>query len=110
MSWFWLFIAGLFEVAFASTLERAEALKDLRWGAASIVCLGLSIAFLYVSLRHIPLPIAYAVWTAIGAAGTTMVYLWVFNERLSLIRSIGLILVVGGTLLLFLSKQKTGHG
>jgi quaternary ammonium compound-resistance protein SugE len=83
MNWFLLFIAGLFEVAFAFCLGKAKETSGAEmygWYAAFLVTLFCSMALLIKSTNTLPMGTAYAVWTGIGAVGTVLVGIFIFKE------------------------------
>ncbi len=51
---------------------------------------------LWLAQKTIPIGTAYAVWTGIGAAGTFMVGVFFYGDPASLLRYIGLALIVAG--------------
>lgn len=83
MAWIILALAGLFEVAFASSLARAQTAvgsAQYGWYASFVICLMLSMAGLMKAVQTLPVGTAYAVWTGIGAAGTVLVGILFFKE------------------------------
>lgn len=83
MSWIYLIIAGLFEVAFATCLGKAkEAIGTTAnlWYIGFIVSLTASMFLLIQATQKIPIGTAYAVWTGIGAAGTVIAGIILFKE------------------------------
>lgn len=83
MNWLLLIIAGLFEVAFASCLAKARVTSGLEstlWLGGFLVSLCTSMLLLYKATQTLPLGTAYAVWTGIGAVGTALMGILVFNE------------------------------
>lgn len=83
MNWFLLIIAGLFEVGFATCLGKARETSGntaLFWMAGFFVCLSISMILLYKVTQSLPIGTAYAVWTGIGAFGTVLIGIFVFNE------------------------------
>ncbi len=83
MNWFLLIIAGLFEVGFATCLGKAREASGntaLLWMAGFFICLSISMILLYKVTQHLPIGTAYAVWTGIGAFGTVLMGILVFNE------------------------------
>ncbi len=83
MNWLLLIIAGLFEVAFASCLAKARVTSGLEsslWLGGFLVSLCISMLLLYKATQTLPLGTAYAVWTGIGAVGTALMGILVFNE------------------------------
>jgi quaternary ammonium compound-resistance protein SugE len=93
MSWLLLFVAGLFEVAWAVGLEYSEGfsrpLPTLGTGVAMVV----SLVLLARAVQDLPIGTAYAVWTGIGAVGTALVGIAVFDEPATLAR-LGFISVI----------------
>ncbi|SEM14056.1 quaternary ammonium compound-resistance protein SugE [bacterium A37T11] len=83
MSWIALFIAGLFEVAFAFSLEKAKqahGAEVLWWYSAFFCSLCISMWLMIIAIRTLPIGTAYAVWTGVGAVGTVLVGIFVFKD------------------------------
>lgn len=83
MNWFLLFIAGLFEVAFAFCLGKAKETSGAEmyaWYAAFVITLFCSMALLVKATNTLPIGTAYAVWTGVGAVGTVIVGIFIFKE------------------------------
>ena len=70
MKWIYLLIAGILEITWA--------------------------VFLAIALKHLPLGTAYAMWTGMGIAGTTLLGIVIFHERLSIPQIICVIMIVVG--------------
>lgn len=83
MNWIILIIAGLFEVGFASCLGKAKestGTESYLWYGGFLVCLIISMVLLIKASETLPIGTAYAVWTGIGAVGTVLMGIFVFNE------------------------------
>ena len=83
MNWLLLIIAGLFEVGFATCLGKAKETTGstaIWWMVGFFVCLSLSMSLLYKATQTLPIGTAYAVWTGIGAFGTVLIGIFVFEE------------------------------
>ncbi|SMC53784.1 quaternary ammonium compound-resistance protein SugE [Pedobacter nyackensis] len=83
MNWIFLILGGLFEVAFASCLGKMKETTGnatIMWGAGFLVCLIISMGLLIKATETLPIGTAYAVWTGIGAVGTVLVGIFIFNE------------------------------
>lgn len=95
MSWLLLFFAGLFEIAWAIGLKYSEGFTRLWPSVVTLSALIVSFVLLGLSLRQLPLGTAYAVWTGIGALGTVILGIMLFDESMSPMRlaSIGLIVL-----------------
>jgi quaternary ammonium compound-resistance protein SugE len=86
MAWFLLIIAGLFEVGFTSCLSKAKETSgstSMWWMIGFFVSLIMSMYLLYKATQTLPMGTAYAVWTGIGAVGTVLIGIFVFNEPTS---------------------------
>ncbi len=85
MNWILLVIAGLFEVGFATCLGKAkesDGMVAVAWYAGFTICLSISMLLLIKVTQNLPIGTAYAVWTGIGAVGTVLVGIFVFNEAI----------------------------
>lgn len=96
MDWIYLFVAGLFEVTWAVGLKFTEGFT--RWWPSLWVAAGMIVSFVFLSLalRTIPVGTGYAVWTGIGAAGTALLGMILFNEPRDLARIACILLIVLG--------------
>lgn len=99
MAWVALFVAGVLEIAWAVGLKYTNGFTRLWPTVGTAIALVASFALLGLAARTLPIGTAYAVWTGIGAAGTALLGLWLFQEPATTLRlfCIGLILagVVG---------------
>jgi quaternary ammonium compound-resistance protein SugE len=96
MSWIYLLIAGLTEIAWAIGLKQSEGWTRF-W--PSVITGGLmivSFVFLSLALKTLPIGTAYAVWTGIGAAGTAIAGIYFFGESRDLLRVICIGLIIAG--------------
>ncbi|MDF4688810.1 multidrug efflux SMR transporter [Vibrio parahaemolyticus] len=96
MAWGILFIAGLCEIAWAVGLKYSQGLTKFGASAFTIVFMLLSFWLLGIALRTLPLGIAYGVWVGIGAIGTAIVGIYLFNEPATLIKALSLLMIVAG--------------
>ncbi len=96
MAWIYLIIAGLFEIGWAVGLKYTDGLTRLWpsvWTAASMA---VSVVLLARALRDIPVGTGYAVWTGIGAVGTALLGMILFDESRDVMRLICILLIVAG--------------
>lgn len=98
MAWLLLFLAGLFEVAFTTSLKLSENFTHPKWSILFFLNSGLSFYLLNLSLKTIPMGTAYAVWTGIGAAGTLIIGVFFFQEPTSWPRILFLMLLIGSVI------------
>lgn len=97
MSWVYLFLAGLFEIGWPVGIKISQA-PETRWLGIGIALsfMALSGYFLWLAQQNIPIGTAYAIWTGIGGAGTFIVGVVFFGDALSLMRILGVLLIVIG--------------
>ncbi len=96
MAWIILFIAGLLEIGWAVGLKYTEGFTRPWPTTWTVFALVASIILLGLATRTLPIGTAYAVWTGIGAAGTAVLGMWLFQESTSPMRLACLGLIVLG--------------
>jgi quaternary ammonium compound-resistance protein SugE len=96
MAWFYLLIAGLFEVAWAIGLKYTEGFTRLWPSLGTIAAMIVSLGFLGLALKTLPVGTAYAVWTGIGAFGTALLGIYLFAEPATALRLGSIALIVAG--------------
>lgn len=96
MSWLWLFLAGVLEIVWAIGLKYTEGFTRPAPTAITLMAMGASFYLLSLALRTLPLGTAYAVWVGIGAVGTAAAGVVLFDEPLSTLKLLSLVLVVAG--------------
>lgn len=95
MAWLILIVGGLFEVGFTTSLRFVDGFRNVPWTAAFLVSVTLSMGLLERAARSIPMGTAYAVWGGIGAVGTAIVGMALFDEPVSSMRLVLIALIVG---------------
>ena len=104
MSWFFLFIAGLLEIAWAVGLKYTEGFTRLMPSLWTLLAMLGSIGMLGLALRTLPLGTAYAVWTGIGTVGTAIFGMMMLGEPAGALRLAAIALIITGIVMLkFLS-------
>ncbi|ENX03247.1 hypothetical protein F900_00837 [Acinetobacter modestus] len=108
-NWLILFIAIVAEVIATSALKSSEGFtKPI---ASIVVVLGYIIAFycLSLTLKTIPVGIAYAIWSGVGIVLITTVAWFVFDQKLDVWGIIGIVLIMSGVLILNLLSKSSSH-
>ena len=88
MDWLFLLIAGCFEIGFTTFMKLGAGNWKSPWQIPFVISAIFSFVFLEQAARTIPLGIAYAVWTGVGAGGTIVIGYYLFGDRLSLIQGL----------------------
>ena len=105
MEWIYLFIASIFEIGWPVGLKLAQAHSFAKylWITFSIITMAISGMFLFLAQKQIPIGTAYAIWSGIGTIGTFFIGIIFFNDTMSLMRFLGVILIISGVVILKLS-------
>ena len=96
MSWFYLVIAGVLEIVWAIGLKYTYGFTRLVPSAITLGAMIVSVWFLALALRTIPVGTGYAVWTGIGAVGTALLGIALFAEPATIVRLMCIGLIVAG--------------
>jgi len=109
MQWIYLAIAIVSEVVATSALKAAEGFTRL--GPSVLVVVGYASAFYFLSLtlRTIPLGIAYAIWAGVGVALVALVGWVLYHQSLDTAALIGIALIVSGVIVLNLFSKMVAH-
>lgn len=83
MSWVYLFIAGLGECFWAAMMKLSDGFSNLGYSITTVAGMIASFAFLILATKHLPLSLAYPIWTGIGAVGAVLIGVLVFKDSLS---------------------------
>jgi len=109
MHWLYLMIAIVAEVVGTSFLRGSAGFTKLVPSVMVVIGYGLAFFFLSLTLKDIPVGIAYAVWSG---AGVTLIALvgWLFlGQRLDAAAILGMSLIVAGVVVLNLFSKAGGH-
>jgi quaternary ammonium compound-resistance protein SugE len=96
MAWLLIVIAGVFEMAWAVGLKYSDGFSRLVPSVLTVAAMAASIICLGIAVKSLPVGTAYAVWTGIGAAGTAVLGMYLFEEPATLLRLGSIALVVAG--------------
>ncbi len=96
MKWMILFLAGLFEVAWAIGLKYTVGFTRLWPSLWTIAAMGLSFWLLGLAMKGLPVGTAYSIWVGIGAVGTVILGIILFGEPATAGRMVSIGLIVAG--------------
>ena len=109
MGWAYLLIAIAAEVFSTSALKAADGFTRL-WPTIGVIFgYGLSLYFLSLALRSIPVGIAYALWSGIGIVCIACIGYFAYGQRLDAAALAGLALILGGILVINLLSKSAGY-
>jgi quaternary ammonium compound-resistance protein SugE len=94
--WVIVAVAGLMETGWALGLKYSEGFTKLVPSVVTVVLALGSFYLLSVAMRSLPVGTAYAVWVGIGAVGTAIAAVFLFQEPVNLMRVLGVLLILAG--------------
>ncbi|HWL27473.1 MAG TPA: multidrug efflux SMR transporter [Burkholderiaceae bacterium] len=109
MSWLYLTVAIIAEVIATTALKASEGFSRLY--PALVTTAGYAIAFycLALTLRTIPVGIAYAVWSGAGIVAISVIGYFMFKQTLDAAALIGIGLIVAGVVVLNVFSKSVAH-
>ncbi len=104
--WIYLSIAILAEIFWASTLKTTEEFTQLWPSILCLTALSLSVFFLSITFKYLPMSKAYPIWVGFGGIGVLINSILFFHESINLMQIIGISLIIFGSTGLDLFKSK----
>ena len=95
-SWLILFVAGLFECAWAIGMKYTHGCTRLWPSVFVLASLAVSMYLLSVAAKSLPIGTAYTVWTGIGAVSTAILGVVLFHGPATVARIVCIMLIVSG--------------
>ena len=108
-SWLFLAIAIVSEVIATSALKASEGFTRLAPSAVVVAGYGVAFYCLALTLRTIPIGIAYAVWSGAGIVLITALAWWFFDQRLDGPAIVGMALIVAGVIVIHVFSKSVAH-
>jgi len=108
-SWIFLGIAIVAEVLATSALKASDGFTKPGPGVLVVGGYAIAFYFLALTLKAIPVGIAYAVWAGLGILLVALIGWLAFGQRLDLPAVIGMTLIVAGVLIISLLSKSSAH-
>jgi small multidrug resistance pump len=103
------FFAVVSEVIATTALKFSEGFSKLIPSLIVVAGYGLSFYLLSLSLKVMPIGMAYALWSGIGIVLTVIIGAILWHEQMDWARGIGIALIIGGILIINLFSKVTTH-
>lgn len=98
MAWILLVLAGLFEIVWAVGLKYSQGFTRLWPSVATVIAMLISMVLLAMAMRTLPVGTAYSVWVGIGAVGTVIFGIALWDEPVNAARMISVAFIVIGVI------------
>ncbi|MCA9474039.1 MAG: quaternary ammonium compound efflux SMR transporter SugE [Nitrospira sp.] len=95
-AWTLLVVAGIFEIIWATGLKYTDGFTRLWPSVGTVMAMAVSMICLSLAFRVIPMGTAYTVWTGIGAVGTVLLGILLFDEPKNAARLVCITLIIVG--------------
>lgn len=96
MAWIYLGLAAIFEVSFALSMKASKGFTVFWPSIGTVIGVVCGVACLTLSLRSLPVSIAYPIWVGAGALGTVVFGAVVFGEGLNSLKILSVVLIACG--------------
>jgi small multidrug resistance pump len=105
LSWFYLSLAILFEVSGTISVKLSHGFSKLIPSILMFVFYGLSLSSLSLALKNIEVGVAYAIWSGVGITIIVIIGVLFFNESISILKVVSIVLIIVGICVLNLSDK-----
>jgi small multidrug resistance pump len=109
MSWLHLGIAILAEVIGTTALKASDGFSKIIPSLIVVVAYGASFYFLSLTLKVIPVGIAYAIWSGVGIVLIALAGWWFFGQTIDKAGIVGILLIGAGVFVLNTFSQTGAH-
>lgn len=107
----WLFLgtAIIFEVIATSALKASDGFSRL-WPSLLVVAgYAVSFYFLSLTLKTLPVGIAYAIWSGLGIVLISLIGIVLFGQKLDMPAMIGMGLIIAGVIVMNAFSRTISH-
>ncbi len=109
MKYIYLLSAILLEIAGANAMKASEQFTKLWPVVLMVACYLGSFYFLSVTLKYMPLSIAYAIWAGLGIVLTAVLAAILFKQVPDAPAVMGILLIVAGVVIISLFSRTSVH-
>jgi len=109
MKWVYLGIAIVAEIIATSALKSSESFTRLVPSVITVAGYAVAFYFLALTLREIPVGIAYAVWSSVGIVLISLVGALFFKQHLDGPAILGIALIIAGVVIMNVFSKSVSH-
>jgi small multidrug resistance pump len=109
MAYLYLLVSIIGELIGTSMVKASEGFTKLFPVLGVVTSFALSFFFLSLSLKTLPLNLAYAIWSGLGTVATVLISVLIWKEKITVGSVIGILLIIAGVVVLNLFGPGHGH-
>lgn len=109
MKWLYLGIAIVAEIFATSALKSSEGFSRLVPSVVTVFGYMISFYFLSLTLREVPVGIAYAIWSGVGIVLISIAGALFFRQHLDTPALIGIGLIIAGVVVMNVFSKSVSH-
>jgi small multidrug resistance pump len=98
MSWVYLTLAIVIEVAGSTSMKFSVGMTKLIPSIAMFICIGVSLAFGALATKTMDLSVAYSIWSGLGTALTAAIGIYWFKEPATSMKMVSIALIILGVI------------
>ncbi len=108
-TYFYLMTAVVFETIGTSALQASDQFTKPKPLVLTLICYGAAFYFLSLTLRVMPVGVAYAIWSGLGIVLIALIGLAWFGQKLDMPALVGLALIIAGVIVINLFSKSVAH-
>jgi small multidrug resistance pump len=108
-TYFYLMTAVVFETIGTSALQASDQFTKPKPLVLTLICYGAAFYFLSLTLRVMPVGVAYAIWSGLGIVLIALIGLAWFGQKLDMPALVGLALIIAGVIVINLFSKTVAH-
>ena len=109
MQWLFLSIAILCETIGTMALKQSDGFRILIPSIVVVISYCVAFYFLSLTLKHIPVGIAYAIWAGVGIVLIALFGYFLFRQALDTPAIMGISLIIAGVIVINVFSKSVGH-
>ncbi|MCR9122509.1 MAG: SMR family transporter [Phyllobacteriaceae bacterium] len=109
MPWLYLAIAITGEVIATSALKASDGFSRLMPSTITVIGYAVAFYFLALTLKTIPVGVAYAIWAGAGIVIISLIGLFLFGQKLDAAAIVGIGLIVAGVIVINTLSNSVSH-
>lgn len=79
----WIVIGGLLEPVWLIALKKSDSFKNKKWAILTVLAMYASPMVMGMALDEVPVGVAYAIWTGLGAIGAIASGVLLFKDQVT---------------------------